>query len=65
LEDSRVLTKIPHYYERKIREALEIERFDNNINHDDGLKLKEAWKLLCIILKTTQPPLNFSIHDSS
>ena len=42
LEDLKVLAKILHYYKQKIREALEIERFDNNVNRDDGLKLKEA-----------------------
>ena len=56
LEDSKVLEKIPHYYKRKIREALEIERFDNNVNRDDGLKLKEAWKPVVHHIKTNQPP---------
>ena len=38
------MATIPHYYKIKIREALEIEKQANNLNQDDGLKLKEAWK---------------------
>jgi hypothetical protein len=44
LEDSWVLANIPHHYKIKIQVALEIKRFDNNINYDGGLKLKEVWK---------------------
>jgi hypothetical protein len=46
VQDLRVVAKIPHYYKMKIKEALEIKRFETNINHCDGLKLKEAWKLV-------------------
>ena len=54
LENSKVLSTIPHYYKRKIREALEIEKFTNNINQDDGLKLKDAWKPVVKIMKTNK-----------
>ena len=42
-ENAKVLASIPHYYKRIKRETLEIEKFTNNLNMDDGLKLKEAW----------------------
>ena len=42
-ENAEVLASIPHYYKRRIREALEIKKFADNLNKDDGLKLKEAW----------------------
>ena len=32
LEESRVLARILYYYKRKIREAIKIEKNDNNIN---------------------------------
>ena len=38
------LATVPHHFKRKVREALEIEKYPNNLNQDDGLKLKEAWK---------------------
>lgn len=40
LKNVKVLATIPHYYKRKVRESLEIEKYPNNINPDDGLKLK-------------------------
>jgi hypothetical protein len=51
LKYSKVLATIPHYYKRKIREALEIEKIVNNINRDDGLKLREAWKPIVQLIK--------------
>ena len=45
-ENAEVLACIPPYYKMRIREALEIEKSVNNLNKDDGLKLKEAWKLV-------------------
>ena len=39
-EDSKVIAKIPQYYRRKVREALEIKKIENNFNWDDGLRLK-------------------------
>jgi hypothetical protein len=50
LEDSKVLATIPHYYKRKIREALETEKFAN-INRDHGLNLREAWKPVVQLIK--------------
>ena len=57
LEDAEVLETIPHYYKRKIREDLEIENITDNLNQDNGLKLKYAWKFVVHIIKITMPPL--------
>ena len=43
-ENVEFLASIPHYYKRRVREALEIEKFKDNLNRDDGMKLKEAWE---------------------
>ena len=42
-ENAEVLASIPHYYKRRIREALEIKKFMYNLNSDYGLNLKEYW----------------------
>ena len=65
LEYSKVLAKIPDYYKQKIKEALEIERFDNNVNRDDALKVKEAWKPVVHHKKTNQPPQRAYQHSTS
>ena len=64
LEYLKVLPKIPLYYKQKIREALEIKIFDNNANREDGIKLKEAWKLVVHHIKTNQPPQRAFQHNS-
>ena len=42
-ENAEVLASIPRYQKRRIREDLDIEKFADNLNNDDGLKLKESW----------------------
>ena len=42
-ENAEVLASIPRYYKMRIREDLEIEKLADNLNKDNGLKLKEAW----------------------
>ena len=42
IKNTNVLATIPHYYKRKIRESFEIEKHANNLNWDDGLKLKDT-----------------------
>ena len=44
LEKEEVLATVPHHFKRKIREALKIRKYPNNINQDDGLKLNNSWK---------------------
>lgn len=38
LEKVEVLATISHYFKRKLRKALKIEKHPNNINCDEGLK---------------------------
>ena len=42
-ENAKVLASTPHYYKMRVREALEIEKFIDNLNRDYDMKLKEAW----------------------
>ena len=42
LEKVEVLTTVPHHFKRKVSEALEIEKYPNNLNQDDGLKLNDS-----------------------
>jgi hypothetical protein len=51
LEDSKVLETIMHYYKRTIRKVLEIKKFTNNINCDNGLKLRESWIPIVNLIK--------------
>ena len=51
IEDVKLVKKEDHYLKRKIKEAIEIEKRNNILNHDDGLKLSNTWKPLFEILK--------------
>ena len=51
LEKAKVLTTIPHHFKRKIRETLEIKKYPNNKNRDNGLNLKNPEKRVVEILK--------------
>ena len=61
IKNTKVLATIPHYYKRKIREVLEIEKHVNNLNQDDGLKLKEAWKPVLHAMKIN-PTFRIQYH---
>jgi hypothetical protein len=41
-EKMKVIVEINHYNKICIREAVEIERHDNNLNKDDNLKNSDA-----------------------
>ena len=51
MEEVKLVRREDHYLKRKIKEAIEIEKRKNNLNHDDGLKLSNTWKPLLEILK--------------
>ena len=44
MEKASLIAKEDHYYKRRVREALEIEKMDKTLSKDDGLKLSELWK---------------------
>ena len=46
MEDAKLISKEYHYLKRKIKEAIEIEKKKNNMNHDDGLNIINTWKPL-------------------
>ena len=52
-EETKLITREEHYKRRKIREAIEIEKFPLNLNRDDGLKLNERWRPIIRVLKDT------------
>jgi len=41
--NSHIIVKIDHYFHRKIREALEINKHPNNLNRDKGGNISEHW----------------------
>ena len=43
LEDTKILAKEDHHFKRKLREALEILKFPNNLNRDGGLEVSTSW----------------------
>ena len=51
IEGTKLITREDHYKRRKIREAIEIEKFPSNLNRDDGLKLNECWRPIIRHLK--------------
>ena len=53
IEETKLITREEHYKRRKIREAIEIEKFPLNLNRDDGLKLNECWRPIIRLLKDT------------
>ena len=53
IEEKKLITIEDHYKRRKIREAIEIEKFPSNLNRDDGFKLNECWRpIICQLKKT-------------
>ena len=42
-DNTEVLAKTPYFYNKKIREAVEIQKFPNNFNRDDGYHLSSIW----------------------
>ena len=46
IEKASLIAKEDNYNKRRIREAVEIDKMNNNLNKDDGLKLSNTWKTL-------------------
>jgi hypothetical protein len=58
--DTRVLTTVPGYVDRIIREAVELEPHPNNMNGEDGLTLNGSWKPLFRLFRESRRPLSSS-----
>lgn len=39
VDEAKILAKVDHHFNRKFREAIEIERRPDNSNRDDGWKI--------------------------
>ena len=46
IEKYSLISREDNYNKRRIREVMEIEKRENNLNKDDDLKLCNTWKLL-------------------
>ena len=57
IERTKLIAREDHYKRRKIREAIEIEKFPSNLNRDDGLKLNDCWRPIIRHLK------NYNTHS--
>ncbi|KAJ4443773.1 hypothetical protein ANN_05551 [Periplaneta americana] len=42
-DHTKVINKLSHYWDRTIKEAIEIKLEKNNFNRDSGLQLSQAW----------------------
>jgi len=43
IEDATIIAKEDHYFKRRLREALQIQRHHNNLNRDGGLEVSKNW----------------------
>jgi len=43
LEEAKVIAREDNYHKRKIREAIEIMKFPQNINTDNGSEINGNW----------------------
>ncbi len=46
IEEAQFVVRISHFYHRKLREALKIEKRPNNLNRDDGWNISRSWAIV-------------------
>ena len=46
IENTSLISREDNYNKRRIREVVEIEKRNNNLNKDDGLNISNTWKPL-------------------
>ena len=51
MEKALLITREEQYNRRRMREALEIEKRNNMLNRDEGLKLSDTWKPVINLVK--------------
>ena len=50
----KFIDRDPHWYTRRVKEAIHMRLHPNNINRDSGIDIPEAWILT---IKPTQQPI--------
>jgi len=55
LEDAKVIAREDNYHKRKIREAIEIMKFRQNLNRDNGSEISGNWLPLIRQIKPSGP----------
>jgi hypothetical protein len=53
VEDAKIIARMDHYGKIKIRESMEIELNENNLNRYEGIKLSKKWKHVLQKIKIT------------
>ena len=51
MEKASIIAREEQYNRRRMREALEIEKRNNTLNRDEGLKLSDTWKPIINLIK--------------
>ena len=51
MDEASLISREEHYNRRRMREDLEIEKRNNSLNKDEGLKLNDTWKRVINLIK--------------